>query len=104
MNIYDPVVLGPGITITEAPSSPNHGARLKDVHEYATMQVVAFTDALELTVPKRPLPCIIQVFDTANQAITPNILFQVPNGDTAYINFIEPQSGTVLIFTVGTLP
>lgn len=101
MIIYSPVVMGPGISIKEKPSDPSHGVRLQDLQEYAVMQRIDFSEELSLSLIKRKFPSIIQVFDLNSQLVMPNVLQQSPDSEEVYIEFLEPQSGYVLIFNVG---
>lgn len=97
--LYEPRVLGKGITIETAPSEPNHGARLVDVHGHAKIVKATLTDATSVKIPVQSEDYIVQCFDAAKQIFTPNDVKEV-NGFIT-IDFLEPQSGTVRVLFVG---
>jgi hypothetical protein len=104
MKFYDPIVLGAGITIEQKPSLPNHAIRLQDVQNLAYMQRVAFTSMTSISLAKRAGQiCIVQIFDQTNSAIIPDTLTQDPNSTSIEITFAQPQSGYLLVFSVGEI-
>lgn len=67
------------------------------------MQRVEFEEETELSIPRLSLNNIVQIFDANSQLITPNSLTQSPDTETIDIEFTVPQSGYLLIFSVGEL-
>lgn len=98
---YNPVIHGPGITILEKPSDPNHGVRLQDMQQYATMQIVEFENETFLSIQKRTNVdnYIVQIYDESSSLIFANKVSQ--QGANIEISFTEEQSGRVLIFSIG---
>lgn len=101
--LYEPVVMGKGITITSKPSDPLHAVRVTDLREYAKMQRVDFENDTVLSVPRLSQNNIVQIFDANSQLITPNSLTQSPDTETIDVEFLVPQSGYLLVFSVGEL-
>lgn len=99
--LYEPVVMGKGVTIKSKPSDPLHAVRVTDLKEYAKMQRVDFENETAISVPRLSTNSIVQVYDSKSQAFTPNRLEQLT--DTIEIEFLVPESGHLLIFSVGEL-
>lgn len=99
--LYEPVVLGKGVTIKSKPSDPLHAVRVTDLKEYAKMQRVEFDNETSLSIPRLSQNNIVQVFDANSQLFTPNKLEQLT--DTIDIEFLVPETGYLLIFSVGEL-
>lgn len=99
--LYEPVVLGKGVTIKSKPSDPMHAVRVTDLKEYAKMQRVDFDNETSISVPRLAENSIVQVYDSNSQVFTPNKLEQLT--DTIEIEFLVPETGYLLIFSVGEL-
>lgn len=97
--LFEPRVLGAGITIEEKPTLPNHGARLVDVRSYATITKATLTNVLQVVIPVRSSDYIVQCFDAAKQIIYPDSAQEV--GSNIEIKFLEPQSGEVRVLFIG---
>lgn len=65
------------------------------------MQRVDFENETAISVPRLSTNSIVQVYDSKSQAFTPNRLEQLT--DTIEIEFLVPESGHLLIFSVGEL-
>lgn len=101
--LYEPVVLGKGVTIESKPSDPKHAVRVEDLKEYAKMQRVEFENEVTFTVPRLAKNSVVQVYDTDGNLVTPNKQRQPPDEEIIEFEFLEPQSGYLLIFSVGEL-
>ncbi|MNV90562.1 hypothetical protein D3C71_1849600 [compost metagenome] len=99
--LYEPVVLGKGVTIKSKPSDPLHAVRVTDLKEYAKMQRVEFDNETALSIPRLSQNNIVQVYDSNSQAFTPNRLEQLD--ETIEVEFLVPETGYLLIFSVGEL-
>jgi L-asparaginase/Glu-tRNA(Gln) amidotransferase subunit D len=99
--LYEPVVLGKGVTIKSKPSDPMHAVRVTDLKEYAKMQRVDFVNETAISVPRLAENNIVQVYDSNSQAFTPERLEQLT--DTIEVEFLVPETGYMLIFSVGEL-
>lgn len=97
--LYEPHVLGAGITIEEKPTLPNHGARLVDVQSYATITKATLTNVLKVVIPVRSPDYIVQCFDAAKQIFYPDSVQEV--GTNIEIKFLESQSGEVRVLFIG---
>jgi hypothetical protein len=97
--LFEPRVLGAGITIEEKPTQPNHGARLVDVQSYATITKATLTNVLQVDIPVRSPDYIVQCFDQTKQIIYPDSVQEV--GENIEVKFLEPQSGEVRVLFVG---
>jgi hypothetical protein len=97
--LFEPRVLGAGITIEEKPTQPNHGARLVDVQSYATITRASITNVLQVDIPVLTTDYIVQCFDAAKQIIYPDSAQEV--GGKIEVKFLEPQSGEVRVLFIG---
>lgn len=97
--LYEPRVLGAGITIEEKPTLPNHGARLVDVQSYATITKAQITNVLKVEIPVRSPDYIVQCFDQSKRIFYPDSVQEV--GENIEIEFLEPQSGQIRVLFVG---
>lgn len=99
--LYEPVVLGKGVTIKSKPSDPLHAVRVTDLQEYAKMQRVDFEAETSLSIPRLSESSIVQCFDSTSNSFTPNVLRHAE--ETIEIEFLVPETGYLLIFSVGEL-
>lgn len=99
--LYEPVVIGKGVTIQSKPSDPLHAVRVTDLQEYAKMQRVEFDGETSLSIPRLAENSIVQAYDSNSQLFTPNRLEQL--AETIEIEFLVPETGYLLIFSVGEL-
>lgn len=97
--LYEPRVLGKGITIETAPTEPNHGARLVDVQGHTKIVKAVITDATLVEIPVSTPDYIVQCYDAAKQIITPNNIRET-NGKIV-VDFLLPQSGEIRVLFVG---
>lgn len=67
------------------------------------MQRVDFDNETSLSIPRLSKNNIVQVFDANSQLFTPNKLEQLPDTETIDIEFLFPETGYLLIFSVGEL-
>uniref|UniRef100_A0AB39CE15 Phage protein n=1 Tax=Pseudomonas phage HRDY3 TaxID=3236930 RepID=A0AB39CE15_9VIRU len=97
--LFEPRVLGKGITIESAPTEPNHGARLVDVQGHAKIVKAAITDATSVEIPVSSEDYIVQCFDAAKQIIYPDNIKEVDGN--IVVDFLQPQTGMVRVLFVG---
>lgn len=97
--LFEPRVLGKGITIESAPTEPNHGARLVDVQGHAKIVRAILTAATSVVIPVQSEDYIVQCFDAAKQIIYPNSAKEVDGN--IVVEFLEPQTGMVRVLFVG---
>lgn len=67
------------------------------------MQRVEFANEVSLSVPRLAPNSVVQVYDTNGNIVTPNILRQPPGEEIIEIEFLTPETGYLLIFSVGEL-
>lgn len=67
------------------------------------MQRVEFDNAVSLSIPRLAPNSVVQIYDTNGNIVTPNVLRQPPDEEIIEIEFLTPETGYLLIFSVGEL-
>lgn len=97
--LYEPRVLGKGITIEKTPTEPNHGVRLVDLQGYVRVTVAILTDATVAEIPLTSTDYFVQCFDVDKQIFQPNNIQEIEG--KIVVDFLLPQSGTVKVLFIG---
>lgn len=97
--LFEPVVLGRGITIQKAPTEPNHGVRKKDLEAHVKIVKYELDSVTTLEIDRAAADYIIQCFDTEGDIVWPNNVGQT--GSKITVDFLKPQSGVVRVLFIG---
>jgi len=97
--LFEPRVLGKGITIEKAPTEPNHGARLVDVQGHTKIVKAVITEVTTVEIPVATPDYIVQCFDAAKQIFIPDNVQEIDG--KIKVDFLLPQSGEVRVLFVG---
>lgn len=98
MKLYEPEVLGEGITINAPPTKPNHGVRKIDLEGLVKCESYSLTNVVDLHIPKHSDDFVINIIEN-NELVLPNTIST--SVDEVHIYFLEPQSGTLRIVFFG---
>lgn len=97
--LFEPEVLGKGISIRKAPTQPTHAVRKKDLEAHVKVERYEIDSVTTLEIDKYADDYIIQCFDTTGDIVWPN-----KTGFTAdkiKIEFMFAQSGVVRVLFIG---
>ena len=97
--LFEPVVLGRGITIGKAPTLPNHGVRKKDLEAHVKVVKYDLENVTTLEIDKATDDYIIQCFDTNGDIVWPDKVR--PTSTKVFVDFLNPQSGVVRVLFIG---
>lgn len=97
--LYDPLVLGKGLTIQRQPSLPNHAVRVIDLEAFVRPKKYVITNVLNLVIEKEADDFILQVYDDNRQLITPDSVTE--SDDSIHIDFLYAQSGYIRVLFIG---
>lgn len=97
--LYNPTVLGPGITIERTPTDPKHAVRKVDLENYTRAEKYLLENVSAFSIEKLSDDFIIQFYDENKQKFQPNSV--TDNTDTIDVTFVVPQSGKVVVLFIG---
>lgn len=98
--LFEPIVLGRGITIENPPTEPNHGVRKRDMEAHVKIVRYELTNATTLDIDKAATDFSIQCFDTDGDIVWPDTVDQ-SDSTKIKVNFLNPQSGVVRVLFIG---
>lgn len=100
-DLFNPNVLGDGITIQKAPSDPKHAVRLTDIQGMFKVTRAEFTDVLEVTIPKQSNDFFVDCYDAQKARIFPDKIQE--DDDNIVVTFAVQQSGLIRVLFIGEI-
>lgn len=97
--LFEPEVLGKGITIDSEPTLDKHAVRRIDMRKHAHITVYTMNQSTQVTVEKESADFNIQCWDENNELIYPNSIKE--EADEIIVSFLMPQTGKVRALFVG---
>lgn len=97
--LFNPEVLGDGITIEKAPSQPKHAVRKVDLEGFVKAQKFIHTNTLIVTIPKATADFMVQCYDENKQLIIPDSITETD--DAIEVSFFKAQTGVIRVLFIG---
>ena len=97
--LFEPIVLGAGVTIENTPTLPKHAVRKIDLEGHITAQKFVLTEALTVSIPKQSDDFFIQCYNELKQKFEPDSATETET--SIEINFLNAQTGIIRVLFIG---